>query len=77
MADRSGDAGPGDRHVVGCAQAGLPWAAWIAFQLDRSGQRTAMARLDRPLGASPAEVLRGLLGEPGRIPLVLDDWCAG
>ncbi|MFF3379199.1 FxSxx-COOH system tetratricopeptide repeat protein [Streptomyces sp. NPDC002680] len=77
MADRSGGAGSRGRHVIGCAQSNRPWAAWIAYQLERSGQRTVILRLDRPVGASPAEVLRGLLRESGRILLVLDDRYVG
>ena len=50
------------------------WAKWIDHQVRAAGRATTLVRWN-PLRRPPtAEALTSLLGAPGRILLVIDDW---
>ncbi|MER5752546.1 FxSxx-COOH system tetratricopeptide repeat protein [Streptomyces sp. NPDC002088] len=50
------------------------WAVWIAYCLERQGQRCTLHRWDPPRNVSLEDSLGDLLLASGRILLVLNDW---
>lgn len=74
MAERSGDSDAGKYLTISYAGFNLPWAVWIAQQVEGVGYETTKLRWDPGATAPLESALRDLLLAPGRVLLVLDDW---